>query len=641
MWRVIGEPNWPVASEDIAASLGNKPKALLAYLIVSGAEVTRQEIAEVLWPDVEQSRARHNLRQALLTIRQALGDAQAYRLGASGDILTFDMTGLDSDLARLAEIESGAPSSAEEILELCRGPLLNRLDARSATFDDRLREWRGALDLRVAALLGRALDGSLGPLKPRTEERLRLRRAEIAGSTGTGSARGGHPDPVLSSGPRGRGPFYWIIAGAAGLATGAGIFLAAFAFSPDFRVLLRDAFLHSAQSSPRIAVRPFTSVNAVEKEQNLAGGVTIGVTYALYAITARELFVVTVPPSSDGALTRDARDLAGDLGVRYLISGALEWDGNIVRVFVRCYDAELDADVWQDRFDSDVTEAFRLQDEITLRILRGLNIDLSSAERNRIQYLDDTESLEAWLLAANGVRNLIKLDPKNLDEAYASYRRALDIDPDYISARRGLAWHDLLNVRFGSSRTPEADLREARNHIDVILRRRPEDGMSRAIEGLMLLLENNWEQAIDSGLEATRLLPGSADVWAVLAHSYTFAGEPERALDAIERAMELSPGHPDFYNWIKGRALRLSGSHDAAIELLERNLKANGNAIVQLVELAAAYAATDRIDDARRIARLVRQIEPSFSSSEWVLHPAMSSSDAQSIEFELLSKAGL
>lgn len=157
----------------------------------------------------------------------------------------------------------------------------------------------------------------------------------------------------------------------------------------------------------------------------------------------------------------------------------------------------------------------------------------------------------------------------------------------------------------------------------------------------MSLLENDWERSLASGLEATRLLPGSADVWAVLAHSYTFAGEPDRAIDAIDRAMELSPGHPDFYNWIKGRALRLSGSHDAAIQLLERNLKTNGNAIVQLVELAVAYAATDRIEDARRIGELIRRIEPTFSASEWVLHPTMSTAEAQSIEFELLSKAGL
>ena len=210
---------------------------------------------------------------------------------------------------------------------------------------------------------------------------------------------------------------------------------------------------------------------------------------------------------------------------------------------------------------SPLTEAFSLQDEITLRILQGLEIDLSTAERNRLQYLDDTNNLNAWLLAANGVRNLIKLDPENLDEALISYKRALDLDPDYTGARRGLAWHALLDIRFGTATNPEASMREARQHLDVILRRQPDDGMSRALEGLMLILENDWDASIEAGRKASRLLPGSADVWAVLAHNYAFSGEPELSLDAIDRAMRLSPGHPPFYRWIKGRAHRVCDSN--------------------------------------------------------------------------------
>ena len=312
-----------------------------------------------------------------------------------------------------------------------------------------------------------------------------------------------------------------------------------------------------------------------------------------------------------------------------------------MRVFVRCVDGETGIDVWQDRFDSDVTEAFSLQDEITLRILRGLEIDLSSAERNRIQYLDDTDDLNAWLYAANGVRQLIKLDPSSLGDALVSYRKALEIDPDYTSARRGLAWHALLKVRFGISTDPAADLLEARNQLNVILRRKPDDGMSRGLEGLMLLLENNWDGSINSGLKATRLLPGSADVWAVLAHTYTFSGEPEKAIEAIDRAMSLSPGHPPFYNWIKGRALRLTGQYEAAIEQLSLGREGEDRTLVQLVELAIAYSAAGRLDEAHIVAEQVRRVSPDFSASAWVLHPSSRDAEQQSVEFELLTRAGL
>lgn len=422
-----------------------------------------------------------------------------------------------------------------------------------------------------------------------------------------------------------------------GLAIGVLLIVSGLVLSRDFRSAMSDIVDLRRGGVPRIAVRPFESRGGLDAERSLAGGVTIGVTYALYAITERELFVVTVPAASATDDAMDEAEYADQLGVRHLISGTLETDQGRVRVFVRLYDAELGADIWQDRFDSALTEAFSLQDEITLRILQGLKIDLSSAERNRLQYLDDTENLNAWLHAANGVRNPIKLDPPNLDKALGSYRAALEIDPDYTSARRGLAWHALLDVRFGTATDPERSILEARQHLDVILRRRPNDGMSKALEGLMLILENEWDAAI----AAARLLPGSADVWAVLAHNYTFAGQPELARDATDRAMQLSPGHPEFYRWIKGRAYRLEGEYERAIALLAPKPEGPDPTLVQLVELAAAYVGASRMTEAVETARKIRSIAPGFRASEWVLHPAMQDPNAQSIEFELLSKAGL
>ena len=157
----------------------------------------------------------------------------------------------------------------------------------------------------------------------------------------------------------------------------------------------------------------------------------------------------------------------------------------------------------------------------------------------------------------------------------------------------------------------------------------------------MLILEGDWDGAISSGQEASRLLPGSADVWAVLAHNYSFSGEPDLALSAISRAMELSPGHPDFYHWIKGRAHRLKGEWDLAIDSLSIGMENGGPSVVQLVELVAAYSAAGRDQEALQTGTEIKRIAPGFKASEWVSHPAMKDPEKQSLEFELLSKAGL
>ena len=597
----------------------------------------------MFWPESETSRGRHSLRQTLVSIRKALGDDMADCLVADGDDVRFNSSGIRTDLDDFATCEADGVDNPEVLLSLLNGPLLQGISVSSPHFENRMTELRAAFARRAVKVLDMTLDRVRETAPEETLAALRQRRESYLGyAPEAGRRTSTQPAKALDGARRLRSTRWKLgVAGMLGLAVGIALIISGLVLSQDFRSAMRDIVDLRRGDVPRIAVRPFESRGGLDAERNLAGGVTIGVTYALYAITERELFVVTVPAASAADLASDEAEYADRLGVRYLISGTLETDQSRVRVFVRLYDAELGADIWQDRFDSAVTEAFSLQDEITLRILQGLKIDLSSAERNRLQYLDDTENLNAWLYAANGVRNLIKLDPRNLDEALDSYRAALEIDPDYTSARRGLAWHALLDVRFGTAADPERSILEARQHLDVILRRRPNDGMSKALEGLMLILENDWDAAIASGREAARLLPGSADVWAVLAHNYTFAGQPELARDAIDRAMQLSPGHPDFYRWIKGRAYRLEGEHERAIALLAPESGGPEPTLVQLVELAAAYVGANRMTEAVETARKIRNVAPDFRASEWVLHPAMQDPNAQSIEFELLSKAGL
>ena len=51
-----------------------KPFALYAYLACVGERVSREQLADLLWSDLEPDSARHALRQALWTIKKRLGD---------------------------------------------------------------------------------------------------------------------------------------------------------------------------------------------------------------------------------------------------------------------------------------------------------------------------------------------------------------------------------------------------------------------------------------------------------------------------------------------------------------------------------------------------------------------------------------
>lgn len=640
IWRLYGSVTLPFDGRNLEAELGAKPLALLIALIATDGPVSRKDLAEMLWPRSSSDSARHNLRQALFAVRKALGEKSDAIMFADARTLRFIPGSIAVDLHIVRESSASWATDIGQTLDLIRGEFLENYSLVTPAFDDNVDKWRQSAATYAVAFIDRNLPDARGKNR---QDLIELRR-KFSGSAAVDSdlATQTSIDPYLQQVSRHRSSWSKIVAGLAiGLGLGAAVILGAFAVSRDFRDILRTHLLDHRLDVPSIAVRPLRALNADPLENSLAGGVTVGVTYGLYSVAARDLFVVTVPSDLLSSSRGSAAIFAAELGVRYLITGTVEHDAGNVRVFVSCFDADKGHDIWQNRFTSPVTEAFQLQDEITLRILQGLEIDISSAERNRIQYLSDTDNLEAWLYSVRGLSELIQLTPSKLEESFNSYRAALRIDPDYISARRGVAWYALLKVRFGLAENPDTLIREARNHVDVILRHDPENGMSKAIEGLLLLLEGSWKEAVEAGEAATKLLPGSADVWAVLAHSYTFSGEPTKAIKAIDKAMALSPGHPLFYQWIKARALRLSGELEEAISLLEQGTPKEEASLVHLVELAAAYSAAGELTLANNVARSVKSVDSDFSASEWVSHPAIKDAKMQSLEFELLSKAGL
>ncbi|WP_413719952.1 hypothetical protein [Silicimonas sp. MF1-12-2] len=640
VWRLYGDLTLPFEGRELMRELGAKQIALLVMLIISGRPVPREELALLLWPGSAPQSARQNLRQALFALRKTLGQRASEILVADSHSVRFDKDALRIDFSRMQDIAAGSDFEIAEVVDLCRGPLLENLAGISPKFDEQLATWRQEAAIVADAAIGRAMSRARPVEVQQLNEKRRL-YASFDTSGGGAPASNTRPETTPSQPARKGSWRRSFITLALGLGLGTALVFGTFTVSRDFRAWMRANLLGHQVDAPSIAVRPFRAANDSQVERNLAGGVTVGVTYGLYTVAARDLFVVTVPANADDFDAINAAEYAAELGVRYLISGAVEHDAGSVRVFVTCFDAETGHDIWQNRFTSPVTEAFQLQDDITLRILQGLEIDISSAERNRIQYLEDTENLEAWLFAVKGVSELIQLTPSKLEDAYESYRTALRIDPDYISARRGVVWHALLEVRFGLADDPAASIQEARNHLDVIMRHDAENGMSKAIEGLLLLLEGTWDAAVKAGETASSLLPGSADVWAVLAHTYTFTGEPRKAIAAIDRAMTLSPGHPLFYRWIKARALRQTGDIEAAIAILEQDAPPEEETLVQMVELAVAYSAAGRLEDARAVAQRIRARAPDFSASNWVSHPAIKDQQMQSLEFELLSKAGL
>lgn len=588
--------------------LGRKHMALVAYLAAEPGGASRAELAALLWPGKPDARARHNLRMAISALRRSFG----------------------ADFERVFHEE-------QEHLQLL--PELVRVDLRefaAAAADD------PATGASSDLPNGRVLDGVRPPTKEFANwattlaSRFEAQRAERAARLGGGSAAGDRSPPGRRPARRQRGMVAMLAIAFSAVALTVYLLMNRGDETLDRSLTGERGFA----SAPSISVLPFKFTGDDPDGYDFASGLSEEVTSALTIVS--DILVVR-PGAIVSAASPEARQAFGvSYNVRFVLSGEVERAGDRLRVAATLFDTRPPGREWRYEFDRPWGEPFSLQTDLARSILSELDIELSSAEWSRIDLIGDTADVDAWLEAVAGLRHLIRINRADNEMARRRYQAALLHDPGYVSALRGLAWTHFLDVRLGWTAAPRESLAKADALVRAALAKAPEDGMAHSLAGALLLLAGDHAAAVAEGERSVALLPNSADASAVLAHTLTYVGKTGRAIDLLRQAIRLSPRHPDWYRWSLGRALRLDGQVKAAVRELEKGDGAPDAAVVvHLVELALAYAADNRIADARRIGLRILTTYPNFSSTSWLSHPAIVNQAAQTREFELMVACGL
>ncbi|HXE24570.1 MAG TPA: FlgO family outer membrane protein [Roseiarcus sp.] len=163
---------------------------------------------------------------------------------------------------------------------------------------------------------------------------------------------------------------------------------------------LGERLTKSAQAAHlSVVVLPFANLSGDPSQDYLADGVTENLTTELSRINGS--FVI----ARNTAFTYkdrnvDAKEIGRELQVRYVLEGSVQRDQNRVRVNAQLVDSESGAHLWADRFEEDMVDLFKLQDEVVARLAHNLGWSLVYAE------------------AANGVRSA---NPNAIDLAMRGF----------------------------------------------------------------------------------------------------------------------------------------------------------------------------------------------------------------------------
>jgi TolB-like protein/tetratricopeptide (TPR) repeat protein len=363
-------------------------------------------------------------------------------------------------------------------------------------------------------------------------------------------------------------------------------------------------------AAPRlsIVVLPFTNLSNDPEQQYFADGITEDVTTDLSRI--QNSFVI----SRNTAFTYrnkpvDTKQIGRELGVRYVLEGSVRRSSNKVRVSAQLIDAETDAHLWVDQFDSDISDLLTLQNEITSRIAITLNVELS--RREAASPTNNPDALD-YILRGRAAYWKTGLQSRDLfAETLGLYERALALDPRSVEAQSQVA--NMLAIRAGNGWTesPASDFRRAEELVEQALAASPRDYLAHYAKGSVLRFQGRCDQAIPEYERALESNPNWLNSSDFLAACKMMTGSMETAISLEQQAIRLGPRDPyigNFYSRI-GQAHLLLAQTDEAIIWFEKAAGAIPGYGVPHAYLASAYAlkgeterASAELAEARRLA---------------------------------------
>src|SRR5580704_8105158 len=349
-------------------------------------------------------------------------------------------------------------------------------------------------------------------------------------------------------------------------------------------------------SAPRlsIVVLPFANLSGDPAKDYLADVITEELTTGLSRIRGAFVIARSTAFTYKGKPI-DVKQIGKDLGVRYALEGSAQPSDSKVRVTAQLIDAETGAHLWADQFDADRSNLLEMQDEIVVHLSRALSFQFLAVG---IARADRTPpgNLDAQDLAMRCIADMIK-GPASWGSAASLCDRALQIDPRNVLALGQSAWFIILPVILGQSDDPIAATRRADELASRALAIDPNFDGAHLAKAWVLVAQNRQEGSIVEAERSLALNPSNVDAYLVLGVANNFLCRPERAFEAIDKAIRLSPRDPalgGFYE-VKGEAYFVMRQDDSAIELIRRSA-----ATLQSVDpyarlmLASALALTGR-----------------------------------------------
>ena len=390
---------------------------------------------------------------------------------------------------------------------------------------------------------------------------------------------------------------------------------------------------------PSIAVLPFVNMSGDPQQEYFSDGITENIITALSKV--EKLFVI----ARNSTFTYKGKpvkvqQVAQDLGVQYVLEGSVQRSADRIRITAQLIDARKGHHLWAERYDRDLKELFALQDEITMKIITALEVELTEGEQARVAG-SGTDNLDAYLkiLQARDLKRNQTIE--NNHKARRLAEEAIKLDPDYAQAYRWLSGTHLMDVWLGSTKSPRESLRTAMEIAKKALSLDDSLGGAHGLLGNIYIMRRDYEKGILEAERAVELEPNGADAHAFLGMGLRFADRAEEAIAILKKAIRLDPHAPEWYLHVLAGAYREIEKYEEAIGWGEKAVQQNPKNVFSRVVLCSVYSLASRMDKARVQAKEIMRLNPKFSVERMARTDPQKNQVVKKRYIDALRKAGL
>ncbi len=402
--------------------------------------------------------------------------------------------------------------------------------------------------------------------------------------------------------------------GPAGFAAGVVLFVALLGFAV-WQVWLDEgsrsasnigATALTVPDEPSIAVLPFTNMSGDPEQGYFADGMTDDLITDLSKIPG--LFVIA--RNSTFVYKNKAtpiRQVAQELGVRYVMEGSVQKSSNQIRINAQLIDASSGGHVWAERYDGNLDDVFSMRDQITAQITTALSLTLADHGSNG-SVSAETHSTEAYDAMLRGRAHYRLFTPEDLFRAIGFLENAIELDPEFARAHGLMAavywgicnngWH-----LAGSMTYEYCDNMTSRHLNEAMKNPTP---LAHRIAARQYEYGQRWDEALIEADKAIKLDPDDPNGYQAMSALLVNLGRAEEGLEKIKIAIRLDP--QTDYLWRLGYAQFHMELYEEAAQTMYRATRRNPDYDWNYILLAAAYGHLGRETEARAAVAKFNQL---------------------------------